>query len=243
MNDFSQRTVALIGAEGYQKLKNSVILLVGTGGVGGYAAEFLVRAGVGDITVVDGDDVEPSNLNRQIIATADTVGMPKVEALKSRLLSINSGLKITALKRRFCSGNADEIFSREFDFVVDAIDSVKDKVSLISAAKSRGVPIVSAMGAGNRYDIPSFTVKDIYSTSGDGLARVMRKKLREAGVDSLPCVCAQSAPVAADGVIGSISYYPAVCAGVIAAYVINKLLCNTNAKKFRIFSVTESTLI
>ena len=224
MNDFSQRTVALIGAEGYQKLKNSVILLVGTGGVGGYAAEFLVRAGVGDITVVDGDDVEPSNLNRQIIATADTVGMPKVEALKSRLLSINSGLKITALKRRFCSGNADEIFSREFDFVVDAIDSVKDKVSLISAAKSRGVPIVSAMGAGNRYDIPSFAVKDIYSTSGDGLARVMRKKLREAGVDSLPCVCAQSAPVAADGVIGSISYYPAVCAGVIAAYVINKLL-------------------
>ncbi len=224
MSDFSQRTVALIGAEGYQKLQNSAILLVGTGGVGGYVAEFLVRAGIGAITIMDGDDVEATNINRQIIATMANLGTAKVEALKERLLSINPSLQVTALKKRFCAENAEEIFFEKYHFVIDAIDSVKDKVALVIAAKRHVAPVISAMGAGNRYDIPHFEVMDIYSTSGDGLARVLRSKLKETGVDSLPCVCAKSAPKPADGVIGSISYYPAACASVIAAYVINKLL-------------------
>lgn len=224
MEDFSQRTVALIGQEDYQKLKKRAILLVGVGGVGGYVAEFLVRAGVGYITLVDGDVVEPTNLNRQIIATTGTVGLPKVEVMKNRLLSINPDLRVKAIMARFCQDNADSFFDGKLDFVVDAIDSVKDKTALILAAKNNGVPVVSAMGAGNRYDVPSFEVKDIFSTQGDGLARAMRKKLREAGVTDVPCVCAKSGYVAVNGVIGSISYYPAACAAVLAAYVINKLI-------------------
>ena len=223
-DQFSQRTIALIGQEAYQNLTNSDILVVGLGGVGGFAAEFLARAGVQNFTLVDGDDVEPTNLNRQIIATQDTVGMPKTAALCQRLLSVNPNLKIRCKKTRFNSHTVDEIFDKEYDFVIDAIDSVADKVLLIITAKQKNIPIVCAMGAGNRFDIPSFEVKDIFKTENDGLAKIVRKKLRENQIKDVPCVCAKSNSKRVDGVIGSISYYPAACASVVAAYVVNKLL-------------------
>ena len=224
MDEFSQRTVALIGQEKYQKLKNSVILIVGVGGVGGFVAEFLTRAGVGNLVIVDGDRVEQSNINRQIIATQESVGKYKVDAFKERLLLINPQLNLQTFAKRFNKETKDEILANTYDFVVDAIDSVKDKTDLIIEAKSRNLQIVSAMGAGNRYDLPMFEVKDIFKTENDGLAKVVRRNLRLAGIKDVPCVCAKSVANKSDGVVGSISYYPAACAAVIAAFVVNKLI-------------------
>ena len=224
MEQFSQRTVALIGEESFDKLKNSNVLIVGLGGVGGFVAEFLARAGISSFTLVDGDKVEQTNLNRQIIATQNTIGMDKTEALCQRLLSINPSLNIKTKTKRFNQNTIDEIFDKEYDFVIDAIDSVPDKVLLIVTTKQKQMPIVCAMGAGNRFDIPSFEVKDIFKTENDGLAKVLRKKLREKQIKDVPCVCAKSNSQRVEGVIGSISYYPAACASVIAAYVVNKLI-------------------
>lgn len=224
MDDFSQRTVALIGEESYHKLKNSDILIVGVGGVGGFAAEFLARAGVGRLTLVDGDVVENTNLNRQIIATTETLGKPKVNALKERLEKINPQIEISPLFCRFNDGTKEDIFKKRYSFAVDAIDSVADKTELVCTAKSKGVPIVCAMGAGNRFDVPCFEVRDIFKTENDGLAKAMRKKLRIREIKDVPCVCAKSNSRRVEGVIGSISYYPAACASVVAAYVVNKLI-------------------
>lgn len=224
MDEFSQRTISLIGEENYHKLKKSVILIVGVGGVGGFVAEFLTRAGIGSLVIIDGDKIEPSNINRQIIATCNSVGIYKVDAFRERLLSINPQLKLHTLAKRFNKETKDEIFSYNYDFVVDAIDSVKDKTELIIEAKNRNLQIISAMGAGNRYDLPAFEVKDVYKTENDGLAKIIRKNLRQAGVKDVPCVCAKSIANKSEGVIGSISYYPAACASVIAAFVVNKLI-------------------
>ena len=220
MDEFSQRTISLIGEENYHKLKKSVILIVGVGGVGGFVAEFLTRAGIGSLVIVDGDKIEPSNINRQIIATCNSVGIYKVDAFRERLLSINPQLKLHTFAKRFNKETKDEIFSYNYDFVVDAIDSVKDKTELIIEAKNRNLQIISAMGAGNRYDLPSFEVKDVYKTENDGLAKIIRKNLRQAGVKDVPCVCSKSIANKSDGV----SYYPAACASVIAAFVVNKLI-------------------
>lgn len=224
MEEFSQRTISLIGKQNYQKLKNSAIPIVGVGGVGGFVAEFLARAGVGNIAIVDGDKVEQSNINRQIIATQHSVGKHKVNVLAERLLSINPQLNINTFAKRFNSETKDEIFTHRYDFVIDAIDSIKDKTELIVEVKKQNLQIISAMGAGNRYDTPVFEVKDIYKTTNDGLAKIMRKNLRQAGVKDVPCVCAKSIAVNSDGVIGSISYYPAACACVIASFVVNKII-------------------
>ena len=224
MTDFCQRTEQLIGCESYQKIKNSVILIVGVGGVGGYAAEFFARAGVGNLVLVDFDKVENSNINRQIIATSKTVGEFKTEVLKQRLLEINPDISVRIFTQRFNEESAEKILGEKFDFVVDAIDSVKDKTSLILFAKRAGFKVISAMGAGNRFDIPSFDVKDIFKTQNDGLAKAMRKNLREAGVSELPCVCAKSQAIKLSGVVGSISYYPPACASVICAYVLNEII-------------------
>ena len=137
MDEFSQRTISLIGEENYHKLKKSVILILGVGGVGGFVAEFLTRAGIGSLVIVDGDKIEPSNINRQIIATCNSVGIYKVDAFRERLLSINPQLKLHTLAKRFNKETKDEIFSYNYDFVVDAIDSFKDKTELSIEAKNR----------------------------------------------------------------------------------------------------------
>jgi len=226
LTDVFARTKLLVGEEGFNRLAKSHVLVAGCGGVGGFAAEFLVRAGVGQITIIDFDTVEATNINRQVIATHKTVGQSKVTVLQGRLLEINPGLKITVINERFCGQTAQKIFGNKFDFVVDAIDKVNDKADLIEMSKNKNCKIVSAMGAGNRFDIPAFEVKDVFKTTDDGLAKALRKKLREKGVTALPCVCAKTQAEKIDGVIGSISYYPAACASVLAAYVVNELLKN-----------------
>lgn len=219
------RTSLLIGEEGVNNLKDRYVTIVGTGGVGGYVSHMLVRAGVGRINLVDFDRVSSSNINRQVVANVNTIGRLKVEVLKTQLLEINPELEINIFPVRLTEESLNIIPS--CDMVVDAIDSVKDKVALIKYCKGNDIPIISAMGAGNRYDIPKFYITDIYKTHDDGLAKAIRKKLREAGVKSLEVVTCDSKPVTNQtGVVGSISYYPAMCGITIAAVIINKFLEN-----------------
>lgn len=223
MNQFT-KTEQLIGSTSLKKLKMSHVAVFGVGGVGGYVCEMLVRAGVGEITIIDADKVDITNINRQIIALSSTVGQFKVEVLKQRLLDINPTLKINAVVNRVSAENVQEMLNNNFDYVVDAIDNVTDKISLITTALNLNLPIVSAMGAGNRTDIPQFEVADIFATYNDGLAKIMRKKLKEHGVVKHNVVFTKNAPQKNQESVGSISYYPSMCGCVLAAFVINELL-------------------
>ncbi len=221
------RTELLIGEAGVESLKNKSVTVVGVGGVGGYTAYMLARAGVGKLKLVDFDTVSPSNLNRQIVANVDTIGKSKVEVLKEMLLKINPALDCEIVKERLTGENVHEIIS-QCDMCVDAIDSVKDKVDLIVHCKRGNIKIISAMGAGNRYGVPRFYLTDIYKTHDDGLAKAVRKKLREAGISKLSVVTSEEKGQASGGTVGSISYYPAMCGITIAAIVINKFLEEKN---------------
>ena len=219
-----QRNIGLIGESGQDKLSSSNILVVGVGGVGGYAAEMLARAGVGRITLVDRDTVDVTNINRQIIALESTVGLNKVDVMKARMLEINPRIKVTALKIRYDCDTAEMILLSEYDYCIDAIDSVKDKVNLIAECKKRNLDCISALGAGNRLDA-SFEVKDIFSTSGDGLARAVRTSLRKIGIESHKCVCAATPAETNTIPPSSISYVPAMMGCIMAREVIKDLLC------------------
>ncbi len=221
---FAERTELLIGTDGLMKLNNSHVAVFGVGGVGGYVCEMLVRAGVGEITIIDFDVVSKSNINRQIIALNSTVGKLKVDVLKERLLDINPNLKIKAVPLKFSEENKEEIFSDKFDYVVDAIDIVTNKITLIETCHNKNIKIVSAMGAGNRCDIPSFEVADIYKTYNDGLAKIMRKKLRELNIEKHNVVFTKNPATPNGDVVGSISYYPSMCGCVLAGFVINELI-------------------
>lgn len=220
-----QRTRILIGDDGAKTLASKSILVVGVGGVGGYVCEMLARAGIGEMTLVDFDIVSSSNINRQIIALSSTVGSPKVEAMKKRLLDINQNLKIDAINQKLSRENIDEILSKGFDFVVDAIDDVENKILLIKTCKERGIKLVCALGSGNRLEIPKFEVTDISKTENDGLAKKLRVELRKLGINHQTVVYSKQDRVKTDTTtVGSISYFPAMCGCVIAGYVINCLL-------------------
>ena len=217
------RTEALIGKENLDKLAKKMITVVGVGGVGGACATMLARAGVEKIRIVDFDLVTSSNVNRQVIAFADTIGQKKVEVLSSMLKRINPNIFVDAICERLTKENVERIV-KDSDVVVDAIDSVKDKLELILYCKRNNIYIVSAMGAGNRFDVPNFYLTDIYKTHDDGLAKVLRKKLREENIKELDVVTSSSKPQKVEGVIGSISYYPAASATVLCAAIINKII-------------------
>ena len=218
------REELLIGQEGVAKLQSKSVTIVGVGGVGGYVAELLVRTGVGKIKLVDFDKVSSSNINRQVVAFVDAIGRSKVEVLKKILLKINPNLQIEVCDQRLTQENVDEIIT-SCDMCIDAIDSVADKVALITFCKKYNINIISAMGAGNRISIPHFTLTDIYKTHDDGLAKILRKKLRENNISSLDVVtCEEKGITTGERTIGSISYYPAMCGITLAAVVINKFL-------------------
>ena len=218
------RTELLIGKENLEKLNKANILVVGVGGVGGYVCEFLVRAGVQNLTIVDFDKVDVTNKNRQIIALNSTLHSTKVDVLRDRLKDINENLDLVVYDRKLNEELVNMIDLRQYDYVVDAIDDVTNKIKLIKKCHDLSVPSISAMGAGNRYDIPNFIVDDIYKTSNDGLAKVLRKKLREENILSHKVVYTMSAPVNCGRTIGSISYYPPACASVLSAYVVNEII-------------------
>lgn len=227
---FKERTKILIGDNGIEKLQNSHIAVFGVGGVGGYTCEMLVRAGIGEITIVDFDIVSESNINRQIVALYSTIGKLKVDVFKQRLLDINPLLKINTYPIKFCEENINELFdnNKHYDYVVDAIDDLNNKVLLIKTCHNRNINIISAMGAGNRCDIPIFKVADIYSTYNDGLAKLLRKRLRNENISEHKVVFTQSISQPKSNIIGSISYYPSMCGCTLCAYVINELLSGVN---------------
>ena len=217
------RTKSLLGEDGIKKLQNASVTIVGVGGVGGEVAVLLARAGVGRLRLIDFDVVDETNINRQVVAYTNTVGKKKTEVLAEIIEKINPNCLVEAISKRLTKENVGELLGDSF--VVDAIDSVQDKVELIDYATKNNLQIISAMGAGNRFDFPYFKVVDIYKTSNDGLAKVLRKKLKERGVKKLQVVAPESVAQKISPV-GSISYYPVACATVVSAYVVNQILAN-----------------
>ena len=188
------RTERLLGAEAVEKLSKAKVIVFGIGGVGGYCVESLVRSGVGQIDVVDDDVVCLSNLNRQIIATRDTVGRAKVEIAEERIHSINPDCKVQAFRCFYLPETKDQFDFSAYDYVVDAVDTVAAKLSLIEAAKEAGVPIISAMGAGNKLNPVGFKVADLYETRICPLAKVMRRECKKRGIESLKVVYSEEMP-------------------------------------------------
>ena len=193
LNQFS-RTQLLLGKEAMDKLQNSRVAVFGIGGVGGYVCEALVRSGVGEFDLVDDDKVCLTNLNRQIIATRKTVGKYKTEVMKERILEINPDAKVNIHNCFFLPENADDFPFEEYDYVVDAVDTVTAKIALVMKAKEKNVPIISSMGAGNKLDGSQFKVADIYKTKVCPLAKVMRRELKKRGVRKLKVVYSEEIP-------------------------------------------------
>ncbi len=194
LNQFS-RTQLLLGPEAMEKLKNARVAVFGIGGVGGYVCEALVRSGVGAFDLVDDDKVCLTNLNRQIIATRKTVGKYKTDVMKERILEINPDAEVTVHKCFFLPENADTFPFEEYDYVVDAVDTVTAKIALVMKSQEVGVPIISSMGAGNKLDASAFRVADIYKTKVCPLAKVMRRELKKRGVKKLKVVYPEDQPV------------------------------------------------
>lgn len=181
---WQERAELLFKAEGIETLKNSNVLVVGLGGVGSFAAEFLARAGVGNMTIVDGDIVDITNINRQLPALHSTVGMPKIKVVGDRLMDINPELNLIRIEEFISPERAHEIVTKDFDYVLDCIDSVTPKLNLIIAAKRKGVKVISNMGAGGKMLASKVIVKDISKTDVCPLAKVIRKRLRKEGIKS-----------------------------------------------------------
>ncbi len=223
---WQSRTHALLGDAAMIRLKEAKVVIAGLGGVGSYAYEALVRAGVGHLTLIDHDTVEASNINRQLVASHDTIGKAKVEIAKAHGLRINPEVTIMAHPVFVTKENADALIPKNTDMIIDAIDSVDAKTDLIVYASKHQIPIISAMGTANKRDPMQFKFGDIFKTSVDPLAKVMRKRLKDAGVASLPVVYSTETPdKAADGaILGSVSYIPSVCGLMMAAKAVGYLL-------------------
>ena len=225
-----ERTALLLGKASVERLARKRVAVFGVGGVGGFVCEGLVRAGIGAIDIVDKDIVALSNLNRQLIALHSTVGKNKVDVLEERLKDINKNLIIKKYKCFFLPETSETFDFREYDYVVDAIDTVTGKIELILKAKEAGVPIISAMGAGNKLDPTAFLVSDIYKTSVCPLARVMRRELKKRGVDKLKVVYSKEEPIkpqfeeGEEVVPGSVSFVPPALGLIIAGEIVKDLI-------------------
>lgn len=189
------RTEALLGGEAIVRLARAHVAVFGIGGVGSYCAEALARSGIGALTFVDADTVSRSNINRQLVALHSTVGMPKAEVMAARARDIDPDCSVTGVVAFYNEETADKFDLGEYDYVVDAIDSVSSKLLLICRAKEKNVPVISAMGAGNKLDPSAFEVADIYSTNVCPLARVMRHELKKRGISSLKVVYSREEPL------------------------------------------------
>lgn len=231
------RTTLLIGDEKLQKLQKSNILIVGLGGVGSFAAEFIVRSGIGNITIVDGDVVDPSNRNRQLPALATTHGQLKVEIMAQRLIAINPDLKLTAINSFLSPEKAAEIIeSGNFDYVMDCIDSITPKLTLLTSAYQKGLKIISSMGAGGKFDPTKIQYADIFDTKQCYLAKTVRKRLRAIGIITGINVVYSTEEMKLDSLMltdgsnfkrsayGTISYLPATFGSVCASVVIRDLI-------------------
>lgn len=233
--DAFARTRILLGDEGLIRLGRARIAVFGIGGVGGYAVEALARSGVGAIDLIDNDVIDVTNINRQIIATYETLGLPKVDVAARRVASINPQCNVGVHRCFFLPENADRFDFSGYDYVVDAVDTVSAKIALIKACYEAKTPIISSMGAGNKLDPTAFKVADIYETSVDPLARVMRRELRRLAIPSLKVVYSTEAPRNAEfeqetvksnsrPAPGSISFVPSVAGLILGGEVIRDLI-------------------
>ena len=186
-----ERSLPLFGEEGAKKLNNASVIVFGIGGVGSWCAEALARSGVGNIALVDGDTVGETNRNRQLIALGSTLGNSKAEVCARRILDINQDCNVSFVNRYYTAETAADFALGNYGYIADCIDTVTNKLLLVQNAKNAGVPIISSMGTGNKLNPQQVTVKDIFATSGDGLARVMRKELRARGIDRLKVVLSE----------------------------------------------------
>ena len=241
MPDQFSRTRLLLGSNALDRLANAHVAVFGIGGVGGYVTEALARSGVGALDLIDSDTVEITNLNRQIVATTKTLGEYKVDIMARRVRDINPQCSVTAHKCFYLPDTADQFDFRSYDYIVDAVDTVTAKLQLIMQAKACGTPIISSMGAGNKLDPTRFEVADIYDTSVCPLAKIIRKKLRKRGVDSLKVVYSKEPPLHSLGtgkanlpdgadvrpVPGSMPFVPPVVGMIAASEVVRDLVSST----------------
>lgn len=237
MDPFS-RTALLLGKDAMNKLKNAKVAVFGLGGVGGYVVEALARSGIGALELIDHDTISITNINRQILATRSTVGMGKAEAAKLRVLDIDPDIRVTARKTFYSPDTAGQFDFSEYDYVVDAIDTVTGKLALVSAAQAAGIPIISSMGTGNKLDPTKFQIADITKTSVCPLARIMRKECAKRGIkhlkvlfsteDPLPsspdAVSNEELPEGRRALPGSVAFVPSVAGLIIAGEVIKDLI-------------------
>ena len=235
MSERFSRTEALLGREAMEKLQKSRVAVFGIGGVGGYVCEALARSGVGAFDLIDSDVVSVTNINRQIIATEKTVGRLKTDVMKERIREINPEADVRTHACFFLPENADAFPFREYDYVVDAVDTVAAKIALVVKTKEENVPIISSMGAGNKLDPTAFRVADLYRTKVCPLAKVMRRELKKRGIESLKVVYSEEEPLSVNlekaenpekrkAVPGSIAFIPSVVGLILASEVIKDLI-------------------
>lgn len=223
-NQFT-RTEKLIGKDKQDLLRTKSVLVFGIGGVGSFAVEALTRVGIGCIDIVDKDTVDVTNINRQLIATHDTVGMPKVEVMKKRMLSINPDVRVETFEMLYLPEKAAEIDWENYDYIVDCIDNVTAKIDIISNAKVSGVPVISSMGTGNKLDPLMFRIADISKTKVCPLARVIRKELKERGIKDVKVLYSEEEPVnTGERAPASISFVPSAAGLIVAGEVIKDLI-------------------
>ena len=236
LNQFS-RTEILLGSKAMDKLKNSKVIVFGIGGVGGYVVEALVRSGIGTIDIVDNDTVSLTNLNRQIIATWSTIGKNKVDVMEVRMKDINPDVIVNKHQCFYLPETAERFDFSQYDYVIDAVDTVSAKIDIVMQAEKAGIPVISSMGAGNKLNPAAFEVADIYKTSVCPLAKVMRRELKKRGVKKLKVVYSKEIPLnpAENEDIrkenekkrqapGSIAFVPSVAGLIIAGEVIKDLM-------------------
>ncbi len=226
------RTELLLGKEAMEKLNKSKVAVFGVGGVGSFASEALVRCGIGNIVLIDYDIIDVSNLNRQIHATSKTIGLKKVEVMKERLLEINPLCNVTTINECYTEENKDRLLNLDYSYIIDAIDMVSSKISLIENSKSLNIPIISCMGAGNKLNPTMLQVGDIYKTDTCPLAKTLRKELRKRGIKDLKVVWSKEKPIKVNlekegvrkAVPGSVSFVPSVAGLILASEVIKDLV-------------------
>ena len=233
MTEAFSRTKLLLGEDGLAKLAKARVAVFGIGGVGSFAAEALCRAGIGHFLLVDSDTIDVSNINRQIHATTRTVGQKKTDVMRARMLEINPAADIRANCVFYAPDLAEMFFGEPLDYIIDAVDTVTAKISLVMEAGKRDIPIISAMGAGNKLDPTRFEVADIYKTSVCPLAKVMRKELKKRGIPRLKVVYSKEPPLrpaipeaenARQQTPGSVSFVPSVAGLILAGEVVRDLL-------------------
>ena len=220
-----QRLKLLIGEENFSKLNAATVAIFGVGGVGSYAVEALARSGVGHLILIDKDNIDATNINRQIHALTSTVGKSKVEVMRERILDINPAAQVDTIQKFFLPGeNVEDFFICKYDYVVDAIDTLTAKIFLVEQCNLRGIKIISSMGAGNKLDSTRFKVSDIFQTSVDPVAKILRKKLKERGIKNLKVVWSDENPLPVKNFIGSAAFVPSVAGLIMAGEVVKEII-------------------